>query len=109
MTNAIKQTNKGSITMGYRLEDEGIKVYVKDTGNGIPKKMENLIFMRFRKLDPFVQGIGLGLAICKAIVERVDGRIGFDSEEGVGTTFWAWMPCQPQVTLRKLESETEAV
>jgi signal transduction histidine kinase len=51
------------------------------------------------KLDEFVQGTGMGLAICKSIVERLGGEIGVESEgEGKGTTFWAWVPCERRLT-----------
>ncbi len=104
-TNAMKHTKQGSVTMGYTYKDEGIYVYVKDTGAGIPKEKQHLIFKRFQKLDSFVQGIGLGLTICKAIIDAVGGKIGFESEEGKGTTFWAWVPAQAQVTLRETETK----
>ena len=101
----MKHTKQGSVTMGYTYKDEGIYVYVKDTGAGIPKEKQHLIFKRFQKLDSFVQGIGLGLTICKAIIDAVGGKIGFESEEGKGTIFWAWVPAQAQVTLRETETK----
>lgn len=113
VTNAMKHTSNGSITMGYSKAEGGIRIYVKDTGSGIPQEKQHLIFKRFQKLNTFVQGIGLGLTICKAIIDTVGGRIGFESEENVGTTFWAWVPCQPEVVLKstdlssKHESEPE--
>lgn len=94
LTNAIKCTQSGYIKMGYSIENGGIKIYVKDTGAGIPKHLHPQIFGRFQKLNEFAQGTGLGLAISKAIVEAADGEIGFVSEEGVGSTFWAWVPCE---------------
>ena len=109
----MKHTSNGSITMGYSKAEGGIRIYVKDTGSGIPQEKQHLIFKRFQKLNTFVQGIGLGLTICKAIIDTVGGRIGFESEENVGTTFWAWVPCQPEVVLKstdlssKHESEPE--
>lgn len=94
LTNAVKHTKSGYIKMGYSIEREGIRIYVEDTGMGIPKKLQSQVFDRFQKLNEFVQGTGLGLAISKAIVEAADGEIGFISEPGVGSTFWAWIPCE---------------
>ena len=94
LTNAIKYTRSGYIRMGYSVENEGIRFYVEDTGTGIPKDLQNRVFGRFQKLNEFVQGTGLGLAISRAIVEAADGEIGFISEQGIGSTFWAWIPCE---------------
>lgn len=97
VTNAIKYTNRGHILMGYEYIDGGVRIYVEDTGTGIAKDKQQRVFERFEKLDQFVQGTGLGLAICKAIVEANDGEIGVDSEDGKGTTFWAWFPCHAEI------------
>lgn len=94
LTNAIKHTKAGYIKMGYSIEREGIRIYVKDTGAGIPEELQDRIFGRFQKLNEFAQGTGLGLAISKAIIEAAEGKIGFDSEPNVGSTFWAWVPCE---------------
>lgn len=94
LTNAVKCTIAGYIKMGYTVENNGIRFYVEDTGIGIPKKLHGEVFGRFRKLNDYAQGTGLGLAISKAIVEAAGGEIGFSSEQGVGTTFWAWVPCE---------------
>ncbi|MDA3621851.1 response regulator [Bacteroides sp. YC-2022] len=89
-TNAIKCTYRGEIRMGYRRQGEGIYFYVSDTGIGIPDKDNH----RFEKLNEFTQGTGLGLAICKVVTESAGGQVGFESEEGVGSTFWSWVPCE---------------
>lgn len=94
VTNAIKYTPKGYITAGYQYIDNGIKVSVEDTGIGIPRDKQQLIFQRFEKLDNFAQGTGLGLSICKAIVDSCNGKIGFSSEKDKGSLFWAWIPCK---------------
>ncbi|MDO5571876.1 MAG: transporter substrate-binding domain-containing protein [Bacteroidales bacterium] len=96
-TNAIKYTAKGYILLKYEHLDGGIKVSVQDTGIGISKEKHNRIFQRFEKLDDFAQGTGLGLAICKAIVERQNGLIGFESEKDKGSCFWAWLPCKVEM------------
>ncbi|MEG0011677.1 MAG: PAS domain-containing protein [Muribaculaceae bacterium] len=92
VTNAIKYTPKGHIKMGYLSENGGIKLYVEDTGIGVSKENYKKVFDRFEKLDDFAQGTGLGLSICKAIVETAGGKIDFETEEGKGSTFWAWIP-----------------
>ncbi len=94
LTNAVKCTRSGSIKMGYTVEKNGIRIYVEDTGIGIPKMLQDKVFGRFQKFNEFAQGTGLGLAISKAIVEAAGGEIGFSSEAGVGSTFWAWVPCE---------------
>lgn len=98
LSNAFKYTRSGKITIGYLFENDGIRVYVKDTGIGIPEDKQSQLFGRFAKLDDFAQGTGLGLAICKAIAEACGGGIGFESKEGVGSTFWAWLPCEVKIS-----------
>ena len=95
VTNAVKFTKQGHIKVGYQYEEPGhIYLYCEDTGLGIPKDKQKTVFERFVKLDEFVQGTGMGLAICKSIAERCGGDIGVDSEgEGKGSTFWIRIPC----------------
>ncbi len=102
LTNAIKYTEQGSIVMGYEYKDGGIRIYVEDTGIGIPEEKQSRVFHRFEKLDSFAQGTGLGLAICKAIIEVMGGKIGFTSKLGVGSTFWAWVPCEAEIIVENL-------
>ena len=92
LTNAAKFTAKGSIRFGYRTEGSRLRFYVSDTGCGIPPEGQRRIFDRFVKLNSFKQGTGLGLPICKSIVEHLGGEIGVKSEEGRGTTFWFTLP-----------------
>ncbi|EKU91802.1 PAS domain-containing hybrid sensor histidine kinase/response regulator [Bacteroides oleiciplenus] len=94
LSNAIKNTCEGSITLGLATEGEWLKVYVTDTGCGIPREKLPLIFNRFEKLNDFVQGTGLGLPICQSIVERLGGKISVESEAGVGSTFVMTLPYQ---------------
>lgn len=97
MNNALKFTENGMISFGYKLrEDNNLWFYVKDTGCGIPKDVQKDIFGRFVKLNSFAQGTGLGLSICEMIVTQMNGRIGVDSEEGQGSTFWFTLPFQPK-------------
>ena len=93
LSNAVKCTRSGYIKMGYSIERGGIRVYVEDSGVGVPRELQDRLFGRFQKLNEFAQGTGLGLAMSKAIVEGAGGEIGCSSTPGVGSTFWAWVPC----------------
>ena len=101
ISNAFKYCPSGSITMGYEYVDDGIKFYVKDTGIGIEKDKLALTFGRFAKLDDFAQGTGLGLSICKALAETAGGTVGVESEFGVGSTFWVWLPTKVEGVHKK--------
>ena len=95
LTNAVKFTKEGHIRLGYRYQDDGLYLFCEDTGAGIPIDKQKIVFDRFVKLDEFVQGTGMGLAICKSIAESCGGKIGVNSEgAGKGSTFWLWIPCQ---------------
>ena len=95
VTNAVKFTQKGFIRVGYRHEDDGLYLYCTDSGMGIDKEKQKIVFDRFVKLNEFVQGTGMGLAICKSIAERCGGHIGVHSEGlGKGCTFWMTVPCE---------------
>ena len=95
--NAIKYTDKGTIEFGYSIEGEKVKFYVKDTGIGIPEERAEAIFERFIQADipdkMARQGAGLGLAISKAYVEMLGGKIWVDSKESKGSTFFFTLPC----------------
>ena len=93
ITNAIKYTPAGSIRMGYEYQNDGIRLYVSDTGIGIPREKQELVYHRFEKFNSFAQGTGLGLSIAKALTETAGGKVGFESQEGKGSTFWSWIPC----------------
>jgi PAS domain S-box-containing protein len=98
--NAIKYTKEGAIEFGYHLkkynESVELEFYVKDTGIGIPKDRQEAIFERFIQADiadkMAYQGAGLGLAITKAYLEMLGGRIWVESEEGKGSTFYFTLP-----------------
>ena len=93
MTNAIKFTTEGSITLTYSwIDDEYIKFSVTDTGIGIDEENKHSIFDRFVKLNSFIPGTGLGLSICRSIVELLKGKIGVDSVLGEGSSFWFVLP-----------------
>lgn len=87
-TNAIKYTPQGEIVMGYECMPGQVRIYVKDSGIGIPEEKKHRIFSRFEKLDTFAQGTGLGLSICKAIADATGGEVGFKSKANVGSEFW---------------------
>ena len=71
-----------------------MRIGVRDTGCGIPQDMKDKIFERFEKIDSFIQGAGLGLSICKSIVDKMNGRILIDSQLGIGSTFLMELPAQ---------------
>lgn len=93
LTNASKFTLEGSITYGYEVRGEMLYFFCTDTGSGISEENQKRVFERFIKLNSFVNGTGLGLPICKAIIEYLGGTIGVYSEgEGHGSTFWCEIP-----------------
>ncbi len=97
LSNAIKFSQKGA-TVEIALKEEAgrVRISVADHGPGIPENFRNRLFDRFSQVDSSdtrkAGGTGLGLSIAKVIVERHDGHIGFDSEEGAGATFYFDMP-----------------
>ena len=94
LSNALKNTTTGHVEVFYEVDHQSVRIGVKDTGRGIPQNMLEKIFERFEKLDSFAQGAGLGLPICKLIVEKTNGRILVDSQLGIGTTFIIELPCR---------------
>lgn len=93
MSNAIKFTHQGTITVGYRIDArQQLEMFVEDTGIGISIENQEAVFDRFMKVDSFVQGIGLGLPLCKSIIEKMGGHIGVISELGKGSRFWFTLP-----------------
>lgn len=95
INNSIKFTDQGQIVFGYQVREEGLYFYVKDTGRGIRREQQAEIFNRFVKLDSFKNGTGLGLAICQMLIQKMEGKIGVESEPGKGSTFWFTLPCHP--------------
>ena len=98
LSNAIRHTKQGSITIHYRKEGSGIYFAITDTGEGISDELKNNIFMLLNNEHTYLQqeNPGLGLSICKSIIDAVHGRIGMTSEVGKGSTFWFWAPCKFQ-------------
>ena len=94
ISNALKNTVQRHIEVYYETDTDGIRISVSDTGCGIPPDKLEMIFERFEKVDSFAQGAGLGLSICKSIVEKMNGVITVDSTMGVGSTFTVELPCR---------------
>jgi len=85
--NAIKYTKEGSITLKVSADDEQVTLAVEDTGTGIPTKEAETIFDRFVKLDTFKEGLGLGLPLCRMIVNRLGGTVNLDTSYKGGARF----------------------
>ena len=100
ISNAIKFTSKGSITIGYNIVDDekNIEFYVEDTGMGIDENDMQKIFNSFVKLNTYISGTGLGLTICKNIVEQMKGSISVSSVKGEGSRFSFKIPYEPIYT-----------
>ena len=97
LSNAAKFSPEGATVEVSAVRNEsGVRIGVTDHGEGIPEEFRGRIFQKFAQADSSDTrergGTGLGLSICKAIVERMGGRIGFDTAPGAGTTFWFELP-----------------
>ena len=95
ISNALKHTSSGSITYGYRLINDGqeVEFFVTDTGSGIAPEDIGHIFETYMSRDAEVQnGYGLGLSLCKIIIEKMHGTIGVKSKLGEGSTFTFVLP-----------------
>jgi PAS domain S-box-containing protein len=92
MDNAFKFIEEGHITLGFKLLDKQVRIYVKDTGIGISPDKQNIVFEAFRQEDETHSkkygGTGLGLALCKKLTEAMGGRIDLVSEKGKGSEFY---------------------
>ena len=97
VSNAIKYNCRGgTVRVGLEGRPGGrVRIFVADTGAGIPRSMQHLVFQAFQRLGAertAVEGTGIGLSIVKGFVQKMDGSIGFVSDEGVGSTFWIELP-----------------
>jgi PAS domain S-box-containing protein len=108
LKNAIKYTQNGNITFGFTPKGKYLEFFVKDTGIGIPKNRIKAIFDRFVQADiedrDAYEGAGLGLAITRAYVEMLGGKIWVDSVEGKGSTFYFTLPVGSGKTITPLKS-----
>ncbi len=103
LSNAFKFTNEGSIKFGYKLINNNLEFFVKDSGIGIDKDLQNVIFDRFMQAEENykkqTKGTGLGLAISKKFIELFNGEIWLESNEN-GTIFYFTVPYTPSKTGR---------
>ena len=93
--NAIKYTEKGSITLKARTVAQTLLLTVEDTGCGIPADQAEHIFERFVKLDSFKQGIGLGLSLSRKLAEQLGGIVTLDTTYYLGARFVVTLPFEP--------------
>lgn len=96
LNNAAKFTREGYIKLGYSYDGltRCVSIYVEDSGKGIPKQEQQMIFSRFYKQDEFAQGTGLGLSICQVIIGKLGGTIELWSEPGKGSRFTIVLPAE---------------
>jgi len=96
ISNALKFTESGDIEFGYEIKDDVIQFFVKDTGPGIPKGMHDKVFDKFVQGESYsyknYEGAGLGLSICKGLVELLGGKIWVESEINKGSSFYFLLP-----------------
>ena len=87
VNNAVKFTKEGSITMGWQCSGDDVVIFLEDTGIGIPKEKQELIFDRYYKESSSTAGAGIGLSLCRRLVENMNGKIVVKSELGKGSRF----------------------
>ena len=96
VNNAVKFTDEGEVAVKLRNLGDKVRFEVTDTGPGIPRDQLQAIFDRFQQVEEHESrrhgGVGIGLNICRQLVTAMRGRIGVESEEGHGATFWFEIP-----------------
>ncbi|MBC8315205.1 MAG: response regulator [Bacteroidetes bacterium] len=109
LNNALKFTDKGEIEFGYETKTHNnqtlLQFYIRDTGIGIPKEKQTLIFDLFRQVDDTHTrrhgGTGIGLSIAKKLTELLGGTIWLESDEGTGSIFYFTIPFEKSGETRK--------
>lgn len=113
INNAVKFTKNGSVEIGYLMAGDFVQFYVRDTGIGISKDKENIVFRTFRQADERMSrdygGNGLGLSISKGIVSLMGGSIWYESEINKGTTFYFTIPYLPVVKKVAIVQDTSSI
>lgn len=118
VNNAIKFTNTGGvrITGDQVTRDDGsrfLRFSIVDTGIGIPQERQHRLFEAFSQVDSSTTrhfgGTGLGLSICRQLVELMQGRIGFESQAGSGSTFWFELPAKISQDVNRPEQQQQAL
>lgn len=106
--NAVKYTPEGKISLGVNGDEQVVQVFVRDTGHGIPAEDVPHLFQKFYRVDNSatrtVGGTGLGLFICKKIIELYEGRIWVESKVGEGSTFYINLPRLSTDSAQKMQS-----
>jgi two-component system sensor histidine kinase VicK len=106
--NAVKYTPEGRITLGFSGNGQVVQCYIKDTGPGIPREDIPHLFQKFYRVDNSstrtIGGTGLGLFICRKIIELYNGRIWAESEVGKGSTFYINLPRLTQQKVKELQA-----
>jgi len=101
LDNALKFSEVGVIIFGYEMEDSKVRFFVKDNGIGFTENQKSQIFKKFSKTKPsnekFYQGVGLGLSICKNLVEMLGGEIWVESEYNSGASFYFTLPYRTNI------------
>ena len=96
LENAVQHTTEGKVTLSYYAKNGGFYLEVKDTGSGLPEKLKDNIFALLSDKNTYIQEDtpGLGLSICKAVIDKAEGQIGArdNEEDGRGTIVWFWAP-----------------
>jgi len=113
LSNALKFTKTGFIKFGYTIRGNKLEFFVQDTGKGIAKEKQSIIFERFRQEEETYTrqfgGTGLGLSISRGLAELLDGDIRFDSEEGKGSTFFFTIPYNPSREVSAMYEKNDPV
>ncbi len=109
LSNAIKYNRpRGQLSLGYRIEDDRLRVIVEDTGIGIAAAQQAQLFSPFQRLGQEagdIEGTGIGLALSRAAAEAMQGHLDFSSEAGIGSSFWLELPYSSSLQIKSEEGE----